>query len=140
MPENEGVQQRRGTINFNTTHKAEVNFMLQCFDFGKTAPVHTRQEAGLASLPILMQWYEEEFQLMSIYPVCHKSHSLAEQSYFMRTQPVPTMLFVSLLNCSVQPQCNHIHDLTVLCVHKVLESEMFGVPLQVLLSEGQYYQ
>jgi len=89
MPENEEVQQRRGTINFSTTHKAVMNFMLQCFDFGKTAPVHTRQEAGWASLPILMQWYEEESQLMSIYPVCHKSHSLAEQSYFTRHTTCP---------------------------------------------------
>lgn len=70
--------------------------MLQCFDFGKISPVHTRQEAGWASLPILMQWYEKESQLISIYLVCHKSHSLAEQSYFMCTQHVPTMLFVSL--------------------------------------------
>lgn len=69
MPENEGVQQRRGTINFSTTHKVVENFMLQCFDFGKTASVHTRQEAGWVSLPILMQWYEEESQIMSIYPV-----------------------------------------------------------------------
>lgn len=85
MPENEGVQQRRGTNNFSNTHKAMVNFMLQCFNIGQTAPVHTRQEAGWASLPILMQWYEEESQLMSIYSVCHKPHSLAEQSYFMHT-------------------------------------------------------
>jgi len=97
MPENEGVQQRRGVINFSTTHKAVVNFMLQCFDFGKTASIHNRQEAGWASLLILMQWYEEECQIMFIYPVCHKSHSLAEQSYFTHTQPVPTMLFISLL-------------------------------------------
>lgn len=46
--------------------------------------------------PILIQWYKEESQLMSIYPVCNKPHPLAEQSYFTYTQPIQTMLFVSL--------------------------------------------
>jgi len=116
MPENEGVQQKRGAINFSTTHKAVVNFMLQCFDSGKTAQVHTRQEAGWASLPILMQWYEKEFQLMSIYLVCHKSHSLAEQSYFMCTQPVPTMLFVSLFTIVFGTAKNRNSHSTITCM------------------------
>ena len=94
--QHEGVQQRRGAINLSITHKAVANFMIQCFDLAKIAPVHTRQEAGWASQPILIQWYKEESQLMSIYPVCNKPHPLAEQSYFTHTQPIQTMLFVSL--------------------------------------------